>query len=182
MINTPHPDESNRDVINSNRLQSAVKQIEFAREYTKSLLADVGDEEWFIQPGEGVTHIGWQVGHLAMAQYGLTMFRMRGRQPIDTELMSSSFRKRFQKGTIPDPDPANNPSPDEILATLDRVHVQALAELPQYTDQQLDEPVEMPYSAYATKLGGLLFCSAHEMLHAGQVGLIRRLLGKEPIR
>ena len=44
------------------------------------------------------------------------------------------------------------------------------------------EPVEMPYAVHANKLGCLLFCSHHEMLHAGQLGLLRRLLGKEPIR
>ena len=164
------------------RLQTAIKQIEFAREYTMSLVAGIEGDEWFRQPGESVTHLAWQVGHIAMAEYGLTLFRMRGRQPIDTELMSSSFRKRFQRGSVPDPNPENNPAPNEILATLDRVHAQALVELPTYIDEQLDEPIDMPYSAYPTKLGGLLFCSAHEMLHAGQIGLIRRLLGKEPVR
>ena len=33
-----------------------------------------------------------------------------------------------------------------------------------------------------TKLGALFFCSVHEMMHAGQIGLLRRLLGKSPLR
>jgi len=40
----------------------------------------------------------------------------------------------------------------------------------------------MPYAVHANKLGGLIFCSHHEMLHAGQIGLLRRLLGKQPLR
>jgi hypothetical protein len=40
----------------------------------------------------------------------------------------------------------------------------------------------VPYAAFATKFGGLLFCSHHEMLHAGQIGLLRRLIGKAPVR
>jgi signal peptidase I len=44
------------------------------------------------------------------------------------------------------------------------------------------EPVDEPYAAFATKLGALLFCPAHEMLHAGQIGLLRRLLDKPPLR
>jgi hypothetical protein len=51
-----------------------------------------------------------------------------------------------------------------------------------YEEATLSEPVDMPYTAYATKLGALLFCSHHEMIHAGQIGLIRRLLGKAPVR
>ena len=166
----------------STRLDMAVAQIQFAREYTLSLLNDIPQEEWFLQPANGVSHIAWQVGHLAMAQYGLCLFRMRGRQPVDTELMSSSFRKKFSKGTTPDPDPAANPAPEEIRAVLDRVYEQAMRELPQFNEQQLDEPLEAPFAAFPTKLGGLLFCSHHEMLHAGQIGLLRRLLGKPPVR
>ncbi|MFN8707615.1 MAG: DinB family protein [Planctomyces sp.] len=166
----------------SQRLDLAVRQIQFSRDYTKSLIADVQGDEWFRQPHDGVSHIAWQIGHLAMAQYGLCLFRIRGRQPIDTELMSSSFRKQFSKGTTPNPDPANNPSPEEILHVFDRVFQQSLEELPGISDEQLDEPVDMPYAAFPTKFGGLLFCSHHEMLHAGQIGLIRRLLGKPPIR
>ena len=166
----------------SSRLELAIGQIKFAREYTHSLIADLEPADWFRQPAEGVSHLAWQIGHLAMAQYGLCLFRMRGRADVDQELMSSSFRKKFSKGTTPDPDPAKNPSPEEIRGVFDRVYEQSMLELPTFSDDILDEPVEMPYAAIATKFGGLLFCSHHEMLHAGQIGLLRRLLGKLPVR
>ncbi|HND52893.1 MAG TPA: DinB family protein, partial [Pirellulaceae bacterium] len=67
-------------------------------------------------------------------------------------------------------------------AVLERVHQQVLAEAPTFTAEQLNEPTEMPYAAYPTKLGAMLFCAHHEMIHAGQIGLIRRLLGKAPVR
>ena len=66
------------------RLEIAVRRIETAREYTETLLEGLTDEDWFWQPEGLTTHIAWQVGHLAMAQYGLTLFRQRGRQPIDS--------------------------------------------------------------------------------------------------
>ncbi len=164
------------------RLELAIGQIRFAREYTQSLLADLEPSDWFAQPTEGVSHVAWQVGHLAMAQYGLCLFRMRGRADVDPELMSSAFRKKFSKGTTPDPDPANNPSPEDICGVFHRVYEQAMLELPEFSDTVLNEPVDLPYAAFATKFGGLLFCSHHEMLHAGQIGLLRRLLGKAPVR
>lgn len=166
----------------SSRLELAIGQIQFARDYTHSLIADLEPTDWFQQPTEGVSHLAWQIGHLAMAQYGLCLFRMRGRSDVDLELMSSSFRKKFSKGTTPDPDPAKNPHPEEIRGVFDRVYAQAMQELPTFSDSILDEAVEMPYAAVATKFGGLLFCSHHEMLHAGQIGLLRRLLGKRPVR
>lgn len=164
------------------RLELAIGQIQFAREYTHSLIVDLDQSDWFRQPTEGVSHLAWQVGHLAMAQYGLCLFRMRGRADVDLELMSSGFRKKFSKGTTPEPDPRKNPSPEEIRGVFDRVYEQTMLELPTFSDAVLDEAVEMPYAAIPTKFGGLLFCSHHEMLHAGQIGLLRRLLGKSPIR
>ncbi len=164
------------------RLELVCRQIEFSRNYTLSLLADIDDDAWFDQPQEGVTHVAWQVGHLAMAQYGLGLFRMRGRRSEDTSLMSGPFRRKYSKGSRPDPDPANNPSPANIRGVFDRVYQQVLTELPNYTDAELDEPIDEPYALFATKLGGLYFCAAHEMMHAGQIGLLRRLLGKETTR
>jgi hypothetical protein len=163
-------------------LHLAIRQIEFARGYTLSLLDGLTDEDWFRRPAEGITHIAWQIGHLAMAEYGLCLFRIRGRRPEDLDLMSSKFRKQYSKGSQPDPDPANNPTPAELRQALDRVHRQVLSELAACTEQQLSEPIDMPYAVTPTKLGALFFCSHHEMLHAGQIGLLRRLSGKSPVR
>ena len=164
------------------RLELAIQQIRFARDYTLSLINDIDEDDWFRQPTDGVSHLAWQVGHLAMAMYGLCLFRIRGRAEIDLELMSSSFRKKFSKGTTPDPDPARNPTPEEIRTVFDRIFEQTMLELPCVTDQTLDDPIELPYAAFPNKFGGLLLCSHHEMLHAGQIGLLRRLLGKQPVR
>ena len=166
----------------SDRLELAWNQIEFARSYVRALLADISDDEWFVSGDSYPTHLAWQVGHLAMAEYGLTLFRQRGRADVDTQLMSSKFRKLFSKGSTPQSDRSLYPAPDEILAVLDRVHQQAGEELPSFSDEHLNEPVDMPYTAFPTKLGSVLFCSHHEMLHAGQIGLLRRMLGKDPLR
>jgi hypothetical protein len=69
-----------------------------------------------------------------------------------------------------------------LRSTLERVHQQALVELAGLTDADLRGAIEEPYAVEGTKLGGLFFCSAHEMLHAGQIGLLRRLLGMPPVR
>jgi DinB superfamily len=163
-------------------LQLALQQIEFARGYTLSILAEIDESQWFVMPVGCPTHVAWQVGHLAMAEYGLCLYRMRGRQSSDLELMTSSFRKLFSRGTLPEADATKYPPPAEIRTTLDRVHTQVQREAPAFSADQLQEPMDMPYAVEATKLGALLFCSHHEMLHAGQLGLLRRLLGSQPIR
>lgn len=147
-----------------------------------SLLEDLDDDQWFTMPDGCSTHVGWQVAHLAMAQYGLCLFRQRGRADVDRGLLPRGFVPKYGKGSTPDPDPANNLNPAEIRETLERVNRQAYEEMGGFSESQLNEPIDMPYAVYPTKLGALVFCADHEMLHAGQIGLLRRLLGKEPIR
>ena len=48
-----------------------------------SLLEGLSEHDWFRQPSEGVTHVAWQVGHLAAAQYSLGLVRLRGERPDD---------------------------------------------------------------------------------------------------
>ncbi len=167
--------------MDSTQAEAAIKQIDSARDYTLRLIADVEEEEWFRDAGMG-THLAWQIGHLAMAEYGLCLFRQRGRLDIDRQLMPGDVRKKYSRGSTPDFDPAGQPSPHDLLALLDRIHQQVHSEVPRYSDEELAAPVDFPYAAYPTRLGALLFCAHHEMLHAGQIGLIRRALGKEPLR
>lgn len=165
----------------SAELETAWRRIEFARRYTKTLLEDLSDEQWYWSPREFPCHIAWQVGHLAVSQYGLTLFRQRGRAEIDGELMSGKFRKLFMRGTEPQRSAANYPQPGEIIEVLERVHTQMRLELPSF-EGQLDHPADAPHSSYANRYGALLFAGDHEMIHAGQIGMLRRLMGKQPLR
>ena len=164
------------------RLELALENIRGTREYTCRLIETVEPSDWFRIPPAGVSNIGWQVGHLAMAEYRLCIDRIRGARPEDDALISQDFLNRFGKGSTPEPDPNNNPSVDEIRAVFDRVHDRALEELASLTDAQLDEPVLQPHALFDTKFGAITMASRHEMLHAGQIGLLRRQLGSDPIR
>ncbi len=167
----------------SERMQIAVRKIEFARNYTMTLLDGLNADDWFWMPDSYPTHIAWQVGHLAMSEYGLTLFQQRGRdRDVDAKLMSSKFRKLFMRGTTPSSDRESHPQPDEILQVLDNVHQQMRIEVVGFADADLDQPLGPPTSAYASRYGALLFAADHEMLHAGQIGMLRRLMGKPPVR
>lgn len=163
-------------------LRSAIGQIRFARRYTLELLEATPAERWYeVPPGLSST-IAWQVGHLAVSQYGLLMFRLRGREPDDLELIPGKFRKRYGRGSSPSADRDGQPSPEALLERLDRVHQRSLAGLAEVSPELLLEPVEMPYAAYPNKLGAVLFCPLHEQIHAGQIGVLRRGLGLDPLR
>jgi len=165
-----------------NRVQLAIERIQFVRQYTLTLLTDLKPEDWFRMPAEGVTHIAWQVGHIAIAEYAMTMRYIRGRQPGDEDFIPREFVSLFGKGSVVDSDAARHPSPDEIRKALDRIHERVPIELANLSDAELDQPPTSPHPAFSTKLAALFFCGEHEMVHAGQIGLVRRLLGYAPVR
>jgi len=164
------------------RLRMAIDQIRFARGYTLGLIEELDDGQWFQRSPGGVTHIAWQVGHLAMAEYALTMIRIRGKEPTDQEFISNHFFRTFKKGTKPSENGSDYPEPAEIRRVAAAVHERALEELAGYTENELDVKLPEPHAVFDTKLGSVIFCSSHEMLHAGQIGLMRRQLGMEPLR
>jgi hypothetical protein len=159
------------------RLQLAVEQIIFARDYTIRLLDQTPATEWFRQPPGGISHIAWQVGHLAFAEYSLVLCGIRGPQPQDTGLITEKQLTLFGPDSVPDPDPTAYPNQSELRSLFDRVHEQVVRELGGLDEDELDQPVPDPLPFAKTKLLMLLWCARHEMVHAGQIGLLRRQLG-----
>ena len=163
-------------------LRAALAQIDFARRYTRELLDATPTELWFTRIDSVPTFVAWQVGHLAVSQYGLLMFRIHGRRDADLDLIPSKFRKAFGRGSDPAGSSVSQFGADDLLQRLDEVHARSIRGLEGIDPSVLLEPVEMPYAAYPVKLGAILFCPMHEQIHAGQIGLMRRVLGLPSVR
>jgi hypothetical protein len=157
------------------------EEMTFARGYTTRLLDTVPVSDWFRQPTEGITHVAWQVGHLALGQYRLGLERIRGRLPADDDLITEAFLAHFGRDLAPTPDPSAYPPAGVIRATFDRVHEQVLREWAAWEDADLAAPAVKPHAIAKTKLACLVWCVQHELIHAGQIGLLRRLLGRPPL-
>lgn len=162
-------------------LEQAIEQIYLARDYTNRILTDIPVSQWFEFPPGGVSHVAWQVGHLAMAQYRLALERTRDRRDSDAELISDEFLKVFGRDSVPVADPSQYPSAEEILMTFDRVHQQTMDEIKLLTPEDLNADVYKPHPLVKTRIWSLIWCSHHEMIHAGQIALIRRQLGAKPL-
>jgi hypothetical protein len=162
------------------RLQLAINQIKFAREYTNTFLELIPPAEWFRPTTGGISHIGWQVGHLAVGQYRLALWRIRGTRPDDDRLLPNEFVLLFGYNSTPRFDPSHYPEPAAIRSVFDRIHEQVLKEVGELKEDELDLPVPNPNEFAQTRIQALLWCANHEMLHAGQIGLLRRELGYAP--
>jgi hypothetical protein len=156
-------------------------QLHFAHDYTNRLLETTPTELWLRVPPAGVSHVAWQVGHLAMAGYRLGLERIRGRQPGDDDLIGGPFLALFGRDSAPAADPTVYPAAEVIRRVFDRVHERVFAELPSWDDDELGLPPHKPHSLCPTRRDCLVWCAHHQMLHAGQIGLLRRQLGLPPL-
>jgi hypothetical protein len=160
------------------RVGDALVQIDFARQYTLARVEAVDLAEWYSIPAGGVSHLAWQIGHIAMAEYRICLERLRPRTPTDERLIPDDFLKTFGRESAPAA--VIGYSADEIRAVFDAVHTQVLTELPDYPDTDLDLPPLKPHPLFQTRMTGLIYAPLHEMIHCGQIALLRRMLGYPP--
>ena len=108
--------------------------------------------------------------------------RVCGRHADEGSVLPPEFVTQFGRTTVPEADPAKNPSPSEIRAVLDRVHEATLLALRDVADADLDTiAAGPPHLLCKTKGEFLRWAGYHETIHAGQIGLIRRMLGAKPL-
>ncbi|HEX7010907.1 MAG TPA: DinB family protein [Phycisphaeraceae bacterium] len=161
-------------------LEFARQQIIATRRYTQKLLDITPADRWFSFPEPVHTHIAWQVGHLAMAQFRLCIYYVRPVLAEDQAVISDAFMSHFRAGTRPVADPAAYPPLDEILRTFNAIHEHILGNWWRYAEMDMHEHANChPHRVVTTRLDALTWAARHEMLHTGQIGLLRRLLGCE---
>ena len=127
-------------------------------------------EDSLVQPAPGGNCLNWVLGHIMANRNAI--LRLLGDEPI----WSSEKAAPYERGSKPLTDAAMSVRLPEILQDLDRSQERIQAGLGRLRDEDLEA------GSGDTRLGAkLAFFQFHEAYHAGQVGLIRRLIGKEGI-
>lgn len=161
-------------------------QLERTRVLSLQMAERVPHESWFEMP-MGITHVAWNVGHLATAEYFLGLVFLRGAREEDAAIIAGNYGELFGYGSVPQSDPSLYPSPVELLRTLDAVHQRVLEEARALSDEELEEPCQFlegefdHHPIFEQKGGALEWIAYHEHVHIGTMGLLRRELGSEPI-
>lgn len=165
-----------------NTAEMLANQIERTREWTLKLLADFSGEEWAFQPAPGLQHALWLSGHLACAQDLLLFQRCLERSELD-----SGFASHFKiGGPIPAAEAHDWPAPQRVREMMDHMQAVTVKTVRQLSERTLDEPAYGKDGArhphYDTKREAIAHLARHEAFHAGQLAMLRRLLGKSFLR
>lgn len=127
-------------------------------------------EESCAAPAGGVNSLNWVLGHIMMERD--VILRLLGGTPLWSEAEAAPYLR----GTNGRPDASSARPLSEIMDALDRSHTAIQERLNAMRPAGFEEA-----TAKGTIGTDLAFLQFHESYHAGQVGLLRRLLGKEGI-
>ncbi len=157
-------------------------QLDGSRLWTLKLLEDVSGDEWTFQPFAGSQHILWTCGHLAVAEHLLVLTRCLGGPAPDP-----AFAIHFPiGGPVQSADKYSFPSPEAIREAMRETHQKVVSAIPKMNELELEKPCfgadGKPHPHYRTNAEAIAHCSRHEGFHAGQIALLRRLLGKPFLR
>lgn len=157
-------------------------QLDGTREWTRKLIADLRGEDWSYQPGPGLAHARYLIGHLAVSQDVLIHVRCLGKSILD-----EAFARHFPIGApVRSVQDYAFPPVEEILERMASVHARTLAAVRGMSESLLAEAAwgkdGTAHPHYRDKLGAVSHCERHEAFHAGQIATIRRLVGKAFLR
>lgn len=138
-------------------------------------LEDVSNDESLVRPERGGNSLNWVLGHIIV--YRGNVLRLIGHQPVlQGEQAGPYLRGSHPKGTERYLDLAT------LRGMLSDAHQELIPALSGMTEEHLahDVPEEFNRPPLAGSVGNALArLHFHESYHAGQIGLLRRIVGKE---
>jgi hypothetical protein len=152
-----------------------VHQLAFTQFVLLNNAKGVSHEESLIEPQPGGNCMNWIVGHILVARNQL--LGLLGREAIWDDAIGA----RYKRGGDPiHEDGAGVRRFESLLQDLELTYERIRPSLASCDEGRMGEkapfsPTNNPNETWGTLLAGLLF---HEAYHAGQTGVLRRIVGK----
>ena len=140
-----------------------------------NVLADINEEESTTRLVPSINHVKWLAGHLVWGQGGLA--RM-GNVPMDIVWID---HYNTQIKSPPGPE-IPVPSLAEIKEAWNKYAPLIRNGLEDLSQEALDTPIEFPMPAFRSQEGLWTFINHHQAYTIGQIGILRRALGKDAMK
>ena len=142
---------------------------------TEMLLGDLSDAEILQRPVPEANHIAWQLGHLVLS---LNYFG-EAVQPGAMPKLPAGFAEQHAKETAGSDDASAFLSKSDYLRLLDEQRQALAGLLDGLPESRLGDAAPAEMQGYAPKIIDVLeLTAAHELMHSGQITVVRRKLGK----
>jgi hypothetical protein len=154
------------------------KQLKQARDLSEGLLsAFETPQQWTHQVHPLANHALWFAGHMGTVDN----FFVSVIAP-DKAKEQPGFSEKFGMGSKPSGNPADYPPPSEVLAYMRERRQMLVGVLAGLTEQDLTKPTKPGTPEFLPDNASVFETAVwHEALHAGQMSVARRSLGKPPL-
>lgn len=150
-------------------------QLGYCQFVTDLNLKDLEPSDTFLAPGEHGNCINWVLGHILASRDHLLGFM--DQEPV----FGAEGQERYKNGSAPVHGPEDGVDHARLVEVFEKSQVAVEAALDGFDTARFSE--EVPWvpggerkEPLGNMLAGMIF---HEAYHAGQIGIIRRLIGKE---
>ncbi len=163
--------------MSSRELETGIATLNFARHMTMRLLDAIPDEHWFHAPLAAGNTAAWIAGHLAWEDDDCLEHLVEGRG----SRLGASWSERFAQGTTPSVIAADYPTIAEIRTALATLREELSGFFTASADR-LADPLPDGLHGFARDMAALMpFLACHEMIHVGQLTVIRKSLNLAPV-
>ncbi len=140
-----------------------------------SYLEDLTDDDLLVRPVDGAHHAAWQLGHLISSESQM----IEGIRPQAQQLVARDFARRHDKSRAFESADLWEVSKSEYLTLMELVRSATLNLLRELSEDELSAAGPEFMRKYAPTVGSVFTSiGSHELMHAGQIAVIRRKLGK----
>ena len=155
--------------------KDVIRQIvELSHMVVRAYVEDLSDEDLLVRPVPAANHTAWQLGHVISGT--AQMLEALGHK---APRLPDGFAAAYTKDTAGSNDPAAFAKKAEYLSLVETVKTATLAAIEATPDSALDAPGPEPMRHYAPTIASVLtLAGEHWLMHAGQVAVVRRKLGK----
>lgn len=119
--------------------------------------------------------VDWLVGHLV-----LTEQRFHAVFEAKSPTLPDGFDKTFARDEVA-PRQADYGDTSGLMPLFDEQRSITVQKVCEFTHEQLMVPLLKPHPRFSTLGEAAVFCALHVAMHAGQMSMIRRMLGKPPV-
>ncbi len=160
-----------------NTANDAIAQsITNAEKLISRFAEDLSAQEYLHRPAPAANCVAWLLGHLTLSNRSA----MKRLGVTNLPPLPDNFEQRFGRG---DAAPAASDFGDTTqLLPLSRASFEQLAAAVRSADAALLHlPLDQPHPMFDTIGGAMNFMAIHAAMHAGQMSIIRRSLGRPPV-
>jgi uncharacterized damage-inducible protein DinB len=154
-----------------------VQSLTVSQKLLNRYCEDLKPEEYLHRPCAGGNATAWIIGHLILTERSAL-----GRVGVtDLPALPEGFERRFARDEAAPK--AGDYGDVSVLLPLFNRHREMLIEAVRKAGPDvLEKPLEKPHPLYGSRVWEAInFMGAHVTMHAGQVTIIRRSMGKPPI-